>query len=196
MGLLLGFSFAASFALLGLPAGYLVDRMSRRKIMGFGIVLWSPMTLSCGLAQTYWQFFVGRSGIGVGEAALTPATYSLIRDGIPSEQRGRAFGIYSAGTYIGAAAGVMVTGALVEILASGKLRAVPWLGGLHAWQAVLVIIGAIGIPMSLLVLTFRQPLRRLEGSMANSVVTFREAIDQAPTSRSARAFSPRSRRRA
>jgi hypothetical protein len=43
---------------------------------------------------------------------------------------------------------------------------------------VLVIIGAIGIPLSLLALTFREPPRRLEGSLENSGVTFREAFDQ------------------
>jgi MFS family permease len=178
MGLLLGLSFAAPFAILGLPAGYLVDRMSRRRIIGIGVVLWSAMTLSCGLASTYWQFFLGRSGIGVGEAAITPASYSLFRDSFPIEKRGRAFGIFTAGNYIGAAAGVMITGALAGLVNSGALKSVPWLGGLHAWQAVLVIIGTIGIPLSLLSLTFREPLRRIEGSTARSGVTFREAVDQ------------------
>ncbi|HEY3919820.1 MAG TPA: MFS transporter [Stellaceae bacterium] len=178
MGLLLGLSFAAPFAILGLPAGYLVDRISRRQIIGIGVVLWSAMTLSCGLAQTYWQFFLGRSGIGVGEAALTPASYSLFRDSFPIEKRGRAFGIFTAGNYIGAAAGVMITGALAGLVNSGALKAVPWIGGLHAWQAVLVIIGAIGIPLSLLSLTFREPPRRIEGSIAQTGVTFREAFDQ------------------
>ena len=175
MGLLLGLSFAAPFAILGIPAGYLVDRIPRRRVIGWGVVLWSLMTLSCGLAQTYTQLFIGRSGIGVGEAALTPAAYSLFRDGFPIEKRGRAFGIFTAGSYIGAAAGVMITGALAGLVGSGALKSVPWLGTLHAWQAVLVIIGAIGIPLSLIVLTFREPMRRLEGSMAQSGVTFAEA---------------------
>ncbi|HEV8014613.1 MAG TPA: MFS transporter [Stellaceae bacterium] len=178
MGLLLGLSFAAPFAILGLPAGYLVDRMSRRRIIGVGVVLWSAMTLSCGLASTYWQFFLGRSGIGIGEAAITPASYSLFRDSFPIEKRGRAFGIFTAGNYIGAAAGVMITGALAGLVNSGALKSVPWLGGLHAWQAVLVIIGAIGIPLSLLSMTFREPPRRSEGPVAQSGVTFQEAIDQ------------------
>lgn len=178
MGLLLGLSFAAPFALLGLPAGYLVDRISRRRIIGIGVVLWSAMTLSCGLAQTYWQFFLGRSGIGVGEAAITPASYSLFRDSFPIEKRGRAFGIFTAGNYIGAAAGVMITGALAGLVNAGALKSVPWIGGLHAWQAVLVIIGAFGIPLSLLSLTFREPPRRVEGSIAQSGVTFREAWEQ------------------
>lgn len=178
MGLLLGLSFAAPFAILGLPAGYLVDRISRRRIIGIGVVLWSAMTLSCGLASTYGQLFLGRSGIGVGEAAITPASYSLFRDSFPIEKRGRAFGIFTAGNYIGAAAGVMITGALAGLVNSGALKSVPWLGTLHAWQAVLVVIGAIGIPLSLLALTFREPARLREGSMANSGVTFREAFDQ------------------
>jgi MFS family permease len=159
-------------------AGYLVDRMSRRRIIGIGVVLWSLMTFSCGLAQSYWQFFFARFGIGVGEAAITPASYSLIRDSFPIEKRGRAFGIFVAGNYIGAALGVMITGALAGIVGSGALKSVPWLGTLHAWQTVLVIIGAIGIPLSLLALTFREPPRLLDGSRENSGVTFREAFDQ------------------
>jgi len=62
MGLLPGLSFAAPFAILGVLAGYLVDRMSRRRIIGIGVVLWSLMTFSCGLAQNYWQFFFTRLG--------------------------------------------------------------------------------------------------------------------------------------
>jgi MFS family permease len=178
MGLLLGLSFAAPFAILGVPAGYLVDRMSRRRIIGIGVVLWSLMTLSCGLAQNYWQFFLGRSGIGLGEAAITPASYSLIRDSFPIEKRGRAFGIFTAGNYIGAAAGVMITGALAGLVNSGALKSVPWLGALHAWQTVLVIIGAIGVPLALLACTFREPARLREGSQENSGVTFREALQQ------------------
>jgi MFS family permease len=83
MSLLLGMSFAAFYAVLGLPAGYLVDRVSRRGIMGIGVVLWSCMTLSCGLARSYGQLFLGRCGVGIGEAAITPASYSLIRDAFP-----------------------------------------------------------------------------------------------------------------
>jgi MFS family permease len=173
MSLLLGLSFASFYAVLGLPAGYLVDRVSRRAIMGIGVVLWSSMTMSCGLAQTYWQLFLGRCGVGIGEAALTPAAYSLIRDSFPPEKRGRAYGIFSAGTYIGAAAAVMLTGALLGLVGAGALKSVPWVGGLRNWQAVLVLIGLVGFPLSLLVLTFREPLRHLQGE---SRIGFAEAL--------------------
>jgi MFS family permease len=174
MSLLLGLSFAAFYAVLGLPAGYLVDRMARRPIIGIGVVLWSSMTMGCGLAQTYWQLFLGRCGIGLGEAAITPASYSLIRDAFPPDKRGRAFGIFTAGTYIGAAAAVMLTGGLLGLYGSGKLVGVPFVGTLRPWQAVLVTIGAFGIPLSLLVLTFREPERALASDEAS--VRFAEAL--------------------
>ena len=159
MSLLLGLSFAAFYAVLGLPAGYLVDRMSRKAIMGVGVVLWSAMTMSCGLANSYAQLFVARCGVGIGEAAITPASYSLIRDAFPPEKRGRAYGIFAAGTYIGAAAAVMLTGALLALIGAGAFKSVPWLGTLKPWQTVLATVGLAGFPISLLVLTFREPAR-------------------------------------
>jgi MFS family permease len=175
MSLLLGLSFAAFYSILGLPAGYLVDRMSRRKVMGVGIVLWSAMTMSCGLAQTYSQLFLARCGVGIGEASITPASYSLIRDAFPPNKRGKAFGMFSAGSYIGAALAVMITGALLGTISAGALKNVPWIGGLRPWQAVLVLVGMIGFPLSLLLLTFREPARLSQGS-ADAGVRFAEAL--------------------
>ena len=173
MSLLLGLSFAAFYAVLGLPAGYLVDRMSRKTIMGVGVVLWSAMTMSCGLANTYWQLFLGRCGVGIGEAAITPASYSLIRDAFPPDKRGRAYGIFAAGTYIGAASAVMLTGALLGLIGAGAFKSIPWVGGLRPWQAVLVTVGVVGFPISLLVLTFREPPR---GQATSEQVRFAEAL--------------------
>ncbi len=175
MSLLLGLSFAAFYAVLGLPAGYLVDRMPRRGIMAIGVVLWSSMTMSCGLASTYGLLFLGRCGVGIGEAAITPASYSLIRDAFPPEKRGRAFGIFTAGTYSGAAAAVMLTGGLLAAFGSGRFASLPFIGGLHPWQAVLVTIGIIGIPLSLLVFTFREPAR-LNAGRGESGVRYSEAV--------------------
>jgi MFS family permease len=182
MSLLLGLSFAACYAVFGLPAGYLVDRTSRRAVIGVGVVLWSAMTASCGLAATYWQLFLGRCGIGVGEAAITPASYSLIRDGFAPDNRGRAYGIFTAGTYIGAALAAMLAGALLAAFASGKLAGLPLLGHLRPWQAVFMLMGLVGIPLSLVVLTFREPVRSAGGA-GDAGVHFSEAIAHMKTAR-------------
>ncbi|HUB95643.1 MAG TPA: MFS transporter [Stellaceae bacterium] len=176
MSLLLGGSFATFYGVLGLPAGYLVDRVSRRGIIGVGVVLWSAMTLSCGMARNYAELFLGRCGVGIGEAAITPASYSLIRDSFPPDRRARAFALFSSAGFIGQASAVILTGLMIGYIASGGLRGVPFLGGLRTWQAVLVIVGAVGFPLALLTLTFREPLRLATGSGENAGVSFGEAL--------------------
>lgn len=174
MSLLLGISFAIFYNVLGLPAGYLVDRVNRRAIMGAGVVVWSAMTVACGLARNYTQLLIGRCGVGLGEAAVLPASYSLIRDSFPPDGRGRAFGIFTMGAFIGQAGAVLLTGALIGFIAAGGLDGVPWLGTLRNWQAVLVIVGAVGFPLSLLILTFREPVRR--AAREDEGVSYREAL--------------------
>ena len=41
-------------------------------IFPFGIFFWSILTVACGLTRNYWQIFMARIGVGVGEATLSP----------------------------------------------------------------------------------------------------------------------------
>ena len=75
---------AIFYVTLGFPLSYLIDRRSRRKIIGVCLVLWSCMTTLCGLAQTIAQFFFARVGVGVGEAGGTPGASSLLSDYFPA----------------------------------------------------------------------------------------------------------------
>lgn len=144
--------------------------------MGVGVVLWSAMTFSCGLASNFTQLFIGRCGVGIGEAAITPASYSLIRDSFPLESRARAFGLFSAAAFIGQASAVILTGIMIGLISAGKLKDVPFIGAMQPWQAVLVIVGAVGFPLSLLTLTFKEPIRHKDGSAENAGVSFGEAF--------------------
>jgi MFS family permease len=134
------------------------------------------MTLSCGLARNYWQLFLGRCGVGIGEAAITPASYSLIRDAFPPESRAKAFGIFSAAAFIGQASAVILTGLMIGFVASGGLKGIPVIETMKTWQAVLVVVGAVGLPLSLLTLTFREPARRETRLGDDAGVSFGEAL--------------------
>jgi MFS family permease len=90
ISLLLGLSFAIFYCLAALPIGRLVDIWSRKKIVTVGITLWSVMTALCGLAQNYTQLFLARIGVGVGEASLAPAAYSMLADSFPPKKLGLA----------------------------------------------------------------------------------------------------------
>lgn len=80
ISLLYGVAFGVLYALLGLPLGWLADRTNRRNLISVGIAAWSAMTMLCGKANSFGGLFLARVGVGVGEAALSPAAYSLIAD--------------------------------------------------------------------------------------------------------------------
>ena len=86
IGLLQGFAFAIFYTLFGIPIGRLADRMNRKSIIAVGVVVWSLMATLCGLAKNFWQLFLARIGVGVGEAALSPAAYSMITDAFPARE--------------------------------------------------------------------------------------------------------------
>ena len=94
MSLLMGFSFAIFYTLCGIPLGRMADTKSRRGIIAAGLVFWSVATAACGMARQYWQLFLCRIGVGVGEAALSPAAYSMIAVYFPREQRATALSVY------------------------------------------------------------------------------------------------------
>jgi len=108
MGILLGLGFALFYAISAIPAGHFADRYNRRMIIGCASVLWAAMTIVCGTATSIEQLFVGRAGVGIAEAVIAPAAFSLIRDGVPPRMRGLAFSLYAMAPLIGGAASLLI----------------------------------------------------------------------------------------
>ena len=161
IGMLQGLAFALLYTFLGLPIARLSDRHSRRGIIAAGVFVWSIMATLCGLARTAIQLFIARIGVGIGEAALSPAAYSIITDSFPRSKLGSAFGVYNIGITIGAGIAFLVGGIVVAAVShAGASYSLPLLGEVRAWQMVFVVTGAPGIVLPLLLLTFREPVRR------------------------------------
>jgi MFS family permease len=161
IGMLQGLAFALLYTFLGLPIARLSDRHSRRAIIAGGVFIWSIMATLCGLARSAVQLFIARVGVGVGEAALSPAAYSIITDSFPRSKLGGAFGVYNVGITIGAGTALLVGGIVVgAVSGAGATYTLPLFGPVHAWQMVFIVTGAPGILLPLLLLTFREPKRR------------------------------------
>jgi MFS family permease len=110
LGLMGGLAFALFYTALGIPVAMLADRKNRTWIMTIALTVWSLMTAVCGLAQNFWQLFLARLGVGIGEAGGVAPAYSLISDYYPSNQRARALSVYSFGIPIGSALGILFGG--------------------------------------------------------------------------------------
>jgi len=160
ISLLIGPSFAIFYALLGLPFGRLADFMNRPRLIAAGVFTWSLMTGGCGIASSYWQLFLLRIGVGVGEACLSPAAYSLITDSFPPKKRAMPFSVYTMAIYIGSGIAFLFGALLIRSFGTKEMIVVPVVGLTRAWQVLFLILGVIGIAFVLVVLTLRDPSRK------------------------------------
>jgi MFS family permease len=161
IGLLQGLAFAICYTTFGLPVGFAVDRWRRVPMLGIGIAVWSAATVACGMARSFTGLFLARVGVGIGEAAVTPGSGSLIADYFPPEKRGRAFGVWMTGASLGT--GMASAFAALAITVADWLHAtgVGWAAPLKTWQITFFLIGAPGVAVALLfLLTVREPRRR------------------------------------
>jgi MFS family permease len=160
MSLLMGFSFALFYTFFGLPLGRLADARSRRGLITAGLVTWSLMTAGCGVARQYWHFLLLRLGVGVGEAALSPAAYSMITDYFPPRRIGTALSVYATGIYIGSGLAFLLGGVVVGLVSGHGMWELPVVGEVRPWQVVFFAVGLPGLVLALAMLTVREPIRR------------------------------------
>jgi MFS family permease len=145
LGLMGGIAFALFYSGLAIPIAWLADRKSRVNIIAASVALWSVFTAICGLAQNFWQLFLARMGVGIGEAGGVAPSYGLISDFYPRERRARALAFFSLGIPIGSALGVFFGG---------------WIATHLDWRSAFLIVGLAGLPAALLVkLLVPEPVR-------------------------------------
>lgn len=173
---LLGLSFSLFYGAFTIVAGYLADRISRRRLLAGGILIWSVMEIACGTARTYIQLLVPRMGLGIGEATLQPSAFSMIRDAFPLRQRSRAFSLLQLGPYMGGGVSLILGGMLLQWAQNGVFSGLPFAAALGPWHWVLIATGVIGVPVAFLLMTTREPARR-DAPGAADATTLRATIN-------------------
>jgi len=135
-GMLSGLAFAFIYTTLGIPVARWADVGNRRNIVALAVAIWSGMTALCGFAQNFFQLFMARFGVGVGEAGGSPPSHSIVSDIFPPEQRATALSIYSLGVYGGILVGTVGGAYLVQYF---------------DWRTAFIVVGMPGILLALLV---------------------------------------------
>jgi MFS family permease len=182
MSLLQGAAFAVVYSFVSLPLGRYADTHNRRNVLIGSILIWSVATAICGFAASFGGMFAARIGVGLGEAALAPAIMSMIPDYFPENRRGTAYGVYLTGMAMGGGAAIVIGGALFHGFQSGRLGAIPAIGHMVPWRAVLVALSLPGYLIAGLMLTVCEPARQdklsanggAPGSFAATVRYFKE----------------------
>ena len=145
LGLLSGIAFALFYATLGIPIAKLADRYNRVTIVSIAVAVWSGMTALCGAAGSFWQLFMARVGVGVGEAGGSPPSHSIISDYFNREERSFAMSILAMGGPLGMLFGLIMGGFVAEY---------------YGWRWAFVCAGVPGLALALLVkFSIREPVR-------------------------------------
>jgi MFS family permease len=160
VGLLAGTAFALFYAVMGLPLGRVADSANRRNLISISIAFWSVFTSGCALARSYTTLFLARMGVGIGEAGLNPASFSILSDLFPKERLGAALSVFYIGNMLGSSLALIVGGSVVQAVTRQPEIAVPVLGALASWRLTFLILGLPGLLFALLVFTIKEPIRK------------------------------------
>lgn len=152
LGFLGGISFALFYATMGLPIAKLSDRYSRKWIIIISLVIFSLMTAFSGIAAGFVSLLIFRIGVGIGEAGVNPASYSIIADYFPPQRRAFAMAILMLGGSLGMMLGFVGGGFIAEA---------------YNWRVALVSVGLPGLLLAFLMAkVLREPDR---GTFENEV---------------------------
>lgn len=185
VSVLQGTAFVLVYVVAGLFLGRLADRKHRLTVLFLGATVWCAGTVACGLASAYWELFLARFIVGIGEAALGPAAVSIIADLFSPARRGFALSIFMLGFAIGGPTSIAVGSVMLSLANAGAFAAIPAVGTLEPWRAILVLVGLGGFAAPALFLTLKEPARRGTaashsiGAMLKSLAAQRQSL--APT---------------
>ena len=149
IGILIGVSFIAAFA-MGLPVvGVLADRVRRPRIVATGLAVWSAATAAAATASGFASMASWRALVGAGEATLPPTAVTLLGDRFPPARLGFATSVFYSGIPVGFALSLAFSAAVA-----------PRLG----WRACFLLLGFAGFAAVMLVWRMSDP--RLRSSPA------------------------------
>jgi MFS family permease len=170
MGFISGFGFVIFYSILAAPVARWADRGNRRSIITYGLVLWSGMTALAGIARNALQLTLSRFGVGVGEAAGTAPSSSMISDLFPGSKRSSAMAIYQLGPVFGGFLGAFIGG---------------WINQYYGWHDAFLVAGIPGLLVAVFFrLTVREPARgssepkKVSTGQQNLRETFRFMLSQ------------------
>jgi EmrB/QacA subfamily drug resistance transporter len=109
-------AFTLPLTALLLVGGAAGDLYGRRRVMIWGIVLFTAASLLCAAAPSLALFLAARALQGVGAAMLLPNSLATLSAVFEGEARGRAVGTWAAAGAIGGALAPMLGGWLIDTI--------------------------------------------------------------------------------
>jgi MFS family permease len=160
LGSLSGLAWGAAYGLAAFPLGILIDRKDRTRLILGAVIAWSSFAFLTGFCTSYWEMFLCRAGAGMAEAALFPASFSLICDLFTPRQRRLANIVYLGGSFLGASIGFAAGGLAVGWIARSSTALPFGLAGMAVWRLAFFATIIPSAVLAILFLSASEPSRQ------------------------------------
>jgi MFS family permease len=144
-------SFVIFYTVLGIPFGKFADRHSRKNLIAFGLTVWSLFSGLTGFTHGFWQIFLCRMMVGIGEASLGPAALSMLSDYFPSRMRATVQATFSSAIAIGTGIAFFLGG---------------WINDAFSWRHAFYFLGFPGLVLACVVYFLKEPQRGIRDTAA------------------------------
>jgi MFS family permease len=166
VGLVMGPAYAVFFTLMIIPMGWAIDRVNRTYLLTAGIFLWALMTALCGFVGGFGTMFAARMGVGIGEAAASPLSQSVIGDTMEDREMPAAMGFLHLSQVWGPGLALIFGGAAITLASYTDALALPF-SNLAPWRQVFIIVAIPGFILApLCFFTVRVPQRKRSDALA------------------------------
>ncbi len=131
VGIILG-SFYFGYMITMVIGGYLADRYGGKKVLGYGLLIWSLFTIITpffAYQGLWWLIFI-RILMGLGEGITFPSWHAIYARWIPFKERTRAVGFTNSGIAAGTLFGYAVAALIISY---------------YSWEMIFYVFGALGI---------------------------------------------------
>jgi MFS transporter, ACS family, D-galactonate transporter len=123
-------AFFYTYALLQIPAGWLVDRFDLKWVFALGLFIWSAATAVTGVLHGFVALLAIRVVLGIGESVAFPAYGKILGGHFKESHRGFANSVVITGLALGPAVGMLLGGNFV---------------GRFGWRPFFVALGLAGL---------------------------------------------------
>lgn len=123
-------AFFWTYALMQIPAGWLVDRFDVKWVFAAGFLVWSAATAITGVLHGFAALMLIRVILGLGESVAFPSCGKILGSHFQEKRRGFANAVVMAGLALGPAIGMLVGGTVV---------------GRFGWRPFFITLGLLGM---------------------------------------------------
>lgn len=138
---ILSSAFILVYTLAALPCGLIADRLSRTRVITFGVALWSLMSAATAFVRNFPLLFLTRAMVGVGEASYYPAGSALLGSYYPLKKRARIMSGWQSGQLVGMVLAFAIVAFLDSVIDPAR----------EPWRIAFFITGIPGLILAIFI---------------------------------------------